>query len=441
MVLFWCRTKQAQLRALSSQLTRCYFQIHGSSSVIRETRVGAVNTPSLGYNRTGSEVGNFVRFFAAPVQVKSKYEDKDKDKGQPKMNEEISAQYIRLVTDEGHEVVSRHEALERARRLGVDLVEVQPDGKPPVCKLMDYKKEMYLRQIKEKELTKKKANMVLRNSVKEVKITMKIDKHDLQTKADAVKRLAEKGYRIKCMAVAITGVEPKEQKLAELLTRFFALIDDFTIVESGPALEVKQAYAVVRHVKFGPLKKGPKKMVIETSNDDTETQSTDDLPKSENNEGSISEEPIELDSVDDLDLSKIKRRDNKIIFAPETSNVDRAGSVNRYASANGSENRYASANGSENRYATKRQPNPQSDLNRRGPAGERALGYGMFGASKPNNDPQRESGPSQATNRYKQGPSPQRPPSDYRGPRGDFNRENTDMNPRGGRAGLGGSRR
>ncbi|PWA80548.1 hypothetical protein CTI12_AA195460 [Artemisia annua] len=428
MVLFWCRTKQAQLRALSSQLTRCYFQMHGSSPVIRETRVGVVNTPSLGYNRTGSEVGNFVRFFAAPVQVKSKYEDKDKDKGQPKMNEEISAQYVRLVTDEGHEVVSRHEALERARRLSVDLVEVQPDGKPPVCKLMDYKKEMYLRQVKEKELAKQKANMVLRNSVKEVKITMKIDKHDLQTKADAVKRLAEKGYRIKCMAVAIPGVDPKEQKLAELLTRFFALIDDFSIVESGPSLEFKQAFAIVRHVKFGPLKKGPKKMVIETSNDDTETQSTDDLPKSETNEGSISEEAIE---VDDVDLSKFKRRDNKINFALETSNVDRAGSVNRYASANGS----------ENRYATKRQPNPQSDLNRRGPAGERALGYGMFGASKPNSDPQRESGPPQATNRYKQGPSPQRPPSDYRGPRGDFNRENTDMNPRGARAGLGGSRR
>lgn len=211
-------------------------------------------------------------------------------------------------------------------------------------------------------------------------------------------------------------------------------------MESGPSLEFKQAYAIVRHVKFGPLKKGPKKMVIETSNDDTETQSTDDLPKSETNEGSISEEPIELDSVDDIDLSKFKRRDNKINFAPETSNVDRAGSVNRYASANGSENRYASANGSENRYATKRQPNPQSDLNRRGP-GERASGYGMFGASKPNNDPQRESGPAEATNRYKQGPSPQRPPSDYRGPRGDFNRENTDMNPRGARPGLGGPRR
>ncbi|GKC26138.1 transcription termination factor MTERF8, chloroplastic-like protein, partial [Tanacetum coccineum] len=154
-------------------------------------------------------------------------------------------------------------------------------------------------------------------------------------------------------------------------------------------------------------------------------------PKSETNEGSISEEPIEFDSVDDLE-SKIKRRDNKINLAPETSNVDRAGSVNRYASADGSENRYASANGSENRYATKRQPNPQSDLNRRGP-GERASGYGMFGASKPNNDPLRESGPALATNRYKQGPSPQRPPSDYRGQRGDFNRENTDMNPRGAR--------
>ncbi|KAL4562035.1 hypothetical protein LXL04_034224 [Taraxacum kok-saghyz] len=84
-------------------------------------------------SETGSHLGNHVRFFEAPVQVKPKYEEKDK--GRPRMNEQISSQMF-------------------ARRLNVDLVEVQQDAKPRVCKLMDYNKEMYLRQVKEKEQTK-----------------------------------------------------------------------------------------------------------------------------------------------------------------------------------------------------------------------------------------------------------------------------------------------
>ncbi|KAL4576106.1 hypothetical protein LXL04_012195 [Taraxacum kok-saghyz] len=134
MVLFLCRSKQAQLRALSIQFKRCYFHIHGSSSsVIQGPSMGVMNCQILILHRTGSHLGNHVRFFEAPVQVKPKYEEKDK--GRPRMNEQISSQMF-------------------ARRLNVDLVEVQQDAKPLVCKLMDYNKEMYLRQVKEKEQTK-----------------------------------------------------------------------------------------------------------------------------------------------------------------------------------------------------------------------------------------------------------------------------------------------
>jgi len=69
MVLFWCRTKQAQLRALSVQFKRCYFQIHGSSSVIQRSTTGVLNSQNLTFHRAESYLGNHVRFFAAPVQV------------------------------------------------------------------------------------------------------------------------------------------------------------------------------------------------------------------------------------------------------------------------------------------------------------------------------------------------------------------------------------
>nr|KAJ0206480.1 hypothetical protein LSAT_V11C500268870 [Lactuca sativa] len=96
MVMFWCRTKHSQLRALSNQFKRCYFQIHGSSTIIRGPTVGVLKSPNSAFHRTGSEFFNCVRFFAAPVQVKPKYEDKDK--GRPRMNEQIYAQYVRIVT-------------------------------------------------------------------------------------------------------------------------------------------------------------------------------------------------------------------------------------------------------------------------------------------------------------------------------------------------------
>lgn len=406
MVLFWCRTKQAQLRTLSNQFKRCYFQIHGSSSVIRETTIGTTNGRSLAFQRTGSELGNHVRFYAAPVQVKPKYEEKDN--GRPRMNEQISAQYVRLVTDEGHGVVSRHEALDRARRLNVDLVEVGRDANPPVCKLMDYNKEMYLRQAKEKEQTKKKSDLALRKgALKEVRITCKIDKNDLQTKADTVKRLAERGHRIKCMAV---GTEDQKD-LEGLLSRLSALIDDFTLVESGSRPESKQPYVVVRHVKFGPLKKGPGK---KNSKESPEKQ---DESGSEIEKDSVSEEPL-VESDDHMMTSAIG------------NNV--SGSENRYANVT------KQTNVPENRYARNRvEPESQSQSQipggnwrqggserEGGGSSSRGSSYGeRFGTPKIN-----ESGPTEVVNRYKKGPPP--PPSPSPPPPSDYN-----MNRGGARGG------
>ncbi|XP_076932949.1 translation initiation factor IF3-1, mitochondrial-like [Bidens hawaiensis] len=397
MVLFWCRTKQAQLRVLSNQFKRCYFQIHESSSVIRETKIGVVNGQGLSFHRPGPELGNSVRFFAAPVQAKPKYEEKDK--GGPRMNSQIHAQYVRLVTDEGHSVVPRNEALERAKKLNLDLVEVQPDGNPPVCKLMDYKKEMYLKQVKEKEQTKKKSDLVLRKGgLKEIRITFKIDKHDMKTKADAIKRLAERGHRIKCMAVKVTNGKSEEQDLGGLLSRLSAMIDDFALVESGPRVEEKQAYVVVRHIKFGPLKKGPAKKKVSEMVNDISTQSSEEqsLNESDSETDTYHEKEMELDSTDDSD--------HVVKPAPET--------FNRYAPTR-------QPNGSENRYATTRPTNgpgqsQSQNVNKRGP-GEAASGYGRFDAPRPNSGHRTESGPVEV-NRYMKGPA-------------SFGRENNNMNP------------
>ncbi|WOL12877.1 hypothetical protein Cni_G21645 [Canna indica] len=203
--------------------------------------------PSLSFKHTP------VRNFAAPVQSKQKLKS-DTDEG-PRLNDAITAPVVRLVTDEGHGIVSRREALDRAKKLNLDLVEVQRTANPPVCKIMDYHKEKFKQEVKEKERVKSKSQLALRSGEnKEVRFKAKTEVKDLKIKAETVIRLMERGYRVKC-----TALPTKEgEDLGQLLTRLLPLIEDVSILESGPHVDTKQAYIIVRHVKFLSKKSGKK---------------------------------------------------------------------------------------------------------------------------------------------------------------------------------------
>ncbi|XP_058106013.1 translation initiation factor IF3-1, mitochondrial isoform X2 [Magnolia sinica] len=248
---FWGRVRPLRFKFWSYQCKRWHSHIYGVASIdyISEGRRAAEKIHPF-VPRRPTEQYFATRFFAAPVQVKPKKEEKD-HRG-PRMNMAITSEYVRLVTDEGHSIVSRREALDRAMKLKLDLVEVGRDAKPPVCKIMDYHKEKYKRQATIKDRLKKKPE-VLKGDCKEVRFTGKIEQKDLQMKAEMVKRQMERGYRVKCMAM---GTENED--LAGLLSRFSALIEDVAFVESGPFVEKRQAYVLVRHSKFGPTKKGKK---------------------------------------------------------------------------------------------------------------------------------------------------------------------------------------
>lgn len=138
----------------------------------------------------------------------------------------------------------------------MDLVEVHRKSDPPVCKIMDFHKEKYNKDVKEKERLKTKSAIVLRGGDnKEVRFKAKTEIKDLKVKADAITRLMERGYRVKCMAMP-AGNEAED--LGGPLSRLLGLIEDVCIVESGPHLDSKHAYVIVRHVKFA-TKKGGKK--------------------------------------------------------------------------------------------------------------------------------------------------------------------------------------
>lgn len=306
--MLWTRIHGSRIKTLINQCQRYY---HSSSSIHRGGGYTKITITNKGFperiplfDRNGT-----VRFYAAPILPEQK-KSQQKGKYKVRMNESVTAEFVRLVVDDGHEVVSRGEALDRAKRLSMDLVEVDRIAKPPVCRIMDYHRELYKKKLKVKEKTKTKADKTLRSGpTKECRFTKKTEQKDLETKANNVKRALEKGHRVKCMA---TGTE--DQDLGAMLARLSALIEDFAVVESGPMVEKKQAYVVVRHKKFG-FKKGPSKK------SSTASPSKASSIKSAQNQGPLETEE-ELDHTEsqseseDTDLDQTEESDSDEMDLP-----------------------------------------------------------------------------------------------------------------------------
>ncbi|WJX15294.1 hypothetical protein P8452_05453 [Trifolium repens] len=254
---FWHRIEKSKLKTAYFQFRRCYTNLnHASfSNSTPITRPMVMPNPYSLFHHRPTNFLNSVRFYAVPVQFQVKPKNEDDDIDGPRLNDQVKARYVRLVRDDGeHSVVSRFEALERAKTLKLDLVEVDRMANPPVCKIMDYHKEMYKKKESNKERAKSKSEMTLRKDVKEVRFSEKTESKDLKMKSDLVRKQMEKGYRVKVKA---TG--NADEAMLDAISRLSALIEDVCVVESGPHLTKKEAYIVVRHIKYGPAKKGAKK--------------------------------------------------------------------------------------------------------------------------------------------------------------------------------------
>lgn len=116
-----------------------------------------------------------------------------------RINKEIRADKVRVVTEDGEllGVMTPREAMMKAEEIGLDLVEIAPNAKPPVCKIIDYGKFRYHQTKKEKESRKAQHQV----KVKEIKIKPNIDIHDFQTKVKHAREFIVKGnkVRITCM--------------------------------------------------------------------------------------------------------------------------------------------------------------------------------------------------------------------------------------------------
>lgn len=142
---------------------------------------------------------------------------------------------VRVVGDGGEQfgVMSTRDALQLAQDRHVDLVEVSPTARPPVCRLMDYGKFKYEQAKRDRE-SRKKQKVV---SVKELKMRPSIEDHDFDVKVKNARRFLEEGDKVKCTMV-FRGREIVHASLAqETLKKLAELVSDVGAVERVPRVE------------------------------------------------------------------------------------------------------------------------------------------------------------------------------------------------------------
>ena len=152
-----------------------------------------------------------------------------------RVNRQIRISPIRLIDSDGSQVgvVPLEDALNRAVEKELDLVEVAPTARPPVCRIMDYGKYKYRENKKAKE-AKKKQHVI---QMKEIKLRSKIDEHDLQFKLRHVKKFLEKQCKVK-ITMVFRGREVVHKELGEkVLQRVFDEVAEIAAKEGEVKME------------------------------------------------------------------------------------------------------------------------------------------------------------------------------------------------------------
>ncbi|MBF0183765.1 MAG: translation initiation factor IF-3 [Magnetococcales bacterium] len=184
-----------------------------------------------------------------------------------RINEQIRVPEVRLIDEKGEQVgiVSRQEALARAMEASLDLVEVAPQARPPVCKIMDYTKFKYQKAVRERLARKKQTRI----DIKEIKFRPATDVHDFDVKLRSIRKFLEDGDKVKC-TLRFRGREMAHQDLGmALLVRVKDVLGEEAKVEQPPKLMGRQMTMVLAPSGIGK-KAGASGSSAEVDEEDTE---------------------------------------------------------------------------------------------------------------------------------------------------------------------------
>ena len=165
----------------------------------------------------------------------SRFDRRPPERDTTRINERIRVPEVRLIDENGEQVgiVPTPEALERAREKDLDLVEVSPTSKPPVCRILDYSKYKYEQEQKAKQARKHQQQV----NVREIKLRPKIAQHDYETKRGHVERFLKQQDKVK-VTIMFRGREQSHPERGRmLLDRLLEDVSEIGVLEQAPLQE------------------------------------------------------------------------------------------------------------------------------------------------------------------------------------------------------------
>ena len=171
------------------------------------------------------------------------FQRRTKDRG-PRSNNRISSPEVQVIGSDGNNlgILNTNEAISMAKEQGLDLIEISPNAKPPVCKIIDMGKFKYDAQ-KKANVAKKKQKIV---ALKEIKMRPVTETHDYEFKVKNAKKFIEKGDKVK-FTIRFKGRELQHSHLGkELMDRIKVDMQDIGKVELHPKFDGKQMIMVIQ---------------------------------------------------------------------------------------------------------------------------------------------------------------------------------------------------
>jgi translation initiation factor IF-3 len=186
-----------------------------------------------------------------------------------RINDAIRVETVRLIDDEGENrgEMRTQEALDIAIGLNLDLVEVAPEARPPVCRIMDYGKWRYEQEQKAKQARKHQSTI----TIKEIKFRPKIDPHDYATKKGHVLRFLKNKDKVK-VTIMFRGRELMHPERGEaILLQLADEVQDLAIIESRPNLDGRNMIMMLAPLKDVTPPKKEKAEAPGVPSDETES--------------------------------------------------------------------------------------------------------------------------------------------------------------------------
>tara|TARA_Y100001935_G_scaffold101627_1_gene84412 strand:+ start:72 stop:617 length:546 start_codon:yes stop_codon:yes gene_type:complete len=171
------------------------------------------------------------------------FQKRTKERG-PRSNNRISSPEVQVIANDGKNlgIMNTNEAISKAKNDGLDLIEIAPNAKPPVCKIMDMGKYKYDAQ-KKANLAKKKQKII---ALKEIKMRPVTETHDYEFKVKNAKKFIAKGDKVK-FTIRFKGRELQHSHLGnELMTKIKEDMKDIGKVELQPKFDGKQMIMVIQ---------------------------------------------------------------------------------------------------------------------------------------------------------------------------------------------------